>query len=176
MHKQISYSSTPVTSLKVKAACRVFVKQIRIVKWLYLLNEMKHGYNYCTSSKPTHYNLLSHSTIGPILLYTILQPIRPTLNAFPSEAKKEQRKRYLELLFAFIRCLIGRLHLWSNPTKRNHMEQIGTSRRPFYWSTTPNPPTRKMVVKRDYKWIQVHHAKWRYYLTERYLATMLVPF
>lgn len=43
--------------------------------------------------------------------------------------------------------LIGSLPLWPNPTKVNHMEWIGTSRRPFCWSSTPNPPARKMAVK-----------------------------
>jgi hypothetical protein len=42
--------------------------------------------------------------------------------------------------------LIGIIPVWPNLTKINHTEWIGTSRRPFCWSSTPSPPARKMAV------------------------------
>jgi hypothetical protein len=86
-----------------------------------------------------HYHLVSGVLVGPRISHTCLQPGRDRLNIFPLEsiASSSRVSGFWPADFLF----------GSVPQKEINRYKIGTSRRSFYWSSTPNPPTSKLVVK-----------------------------
>ena len=63
----------------------------------------------------------------PSILHTLVHPQRHRLDALSQEVGRNSDKSIgiSNLLFQFINVLTlsGKLCLWSNPTKRNHMEE-----------------------------------------------------
>lgn len=87
------------------------------------------------------------------------------IDSTPWEVKRNNGWSIYNLLFTVHQIfvvLIGSLPLWPNPTKINHMEWIRTWRRSFCWTSTPNPPFRKMAKpctkrKRKMWWCPILH-------------------
>ena len=116
------------------------------VIWLNVLNGMPHFYYSCPTLKPIHYHLVSNFKIRPGLLLTCGTW---TQHCFLSSQQK-QRRKCLEFVVTFgqmFMVLIDRHPLALNPQKVLTCNYTGTSQRPFCWSSTPSPPTRKMVSK-----------------------------
>jgi hypothetical protein len=116
------------------------------VIWLHVLNGIPHFYYSYPILKPIHYHLVSDFKIRPGLLLT-----SGTWAEHSSlSSQQKQRRKCLEFVVTFRKVfvvLIAKLPLWSKLPERYQCNNIGTSRRLFCCSSTPNPPTRKMVSK-----------------------------
>ena len=114
--------------------------------------------------KPRHYHLMSHFNAGLSILHIHICKMEDNTQHVSLRSQENNGWSIYNLFTVnqmFV-VLIGSLPLWTNPTKINHMEWIGTWRRPFCWSSTPSPPARKMAKlctkrKRKMWWFPILH-------------------
>lgn len=109
---------------------------------------MMYCYKSCTFLKSIHCNLMSSFNVRHSMFTHTPGMWKTRSRRFP-RGKGERGKSIWEFLFQLKKFLgfIGILLLWSNHTNSN-WSRIWLSRRPFCSSTTPNPPTTKVVKPR----------------------------
>ena len=105
---------------------------------MYLLNGVLCCGNCCTVCMPVHYKSVPDVTVGSQHFSRVSATRETNTRHFSVRRQEEQRQKYVELvvpghwMFLF---LIGKLCL-----VETHTQKVAY-RRPFIWSSTPNPPT-----------------------------------
>jgi hypothetical protein len=116
---------------------KVIVKQIRIVKWPFLLTGMLYCHHTFIILKPINYRLVWNFPIrvGPSSLHNLKNT---DSTRFLTEQRRQCNKLSVLVHQVFL-VLIHKLSVLLRTTKGHHIKLYGDFAEDIYWSSTPNP-------------------------------------
>jgi hypothetical protein len=128
----------------------VTVKDVRAVKWMYLLNGVLCCGNCCTVCMPVHYKSVPDVTVGSQHFSRVSATRETNTRHFSVRRQEEQRQKYVELvvpghwMFLF---LIGKLCLVETHTQKSGLSQA------FYLVLDAQSTDHRRPIHRPGRWL-----------------------